>query len=85
MQKFVRGNDSQNLRRHMVAPSFFTSFNRGKAPLDLLLNGRGGGGLIYYAKSEMLDFESNLVFLGGGGVIYYRQLEGNLLCEIRSA
>ena len=44
-----------------------------------------GGGVIYYAKSEVLELESNLLFLGGGGVIYYTQLEGNLLCEIRSS
>ena len=25
------------------------------------------GGVIYYAKSEVLDLESNLLFLGGGG------------------
>ena len=47
------------------------------------------GGVIYYAKSEVLELESNLLFLvvvgGGGGVIYYMQLEGNLPCEIRSA
>ena len=34
-----------------------------------------GGGVIHYAKSEVLDLESNLLFLGGGG---------NLLCKIRS-
>ena len=38
-----------------------------------------------YVKSEVLDLESNLLFLGGGGIICYTQLEGNLLCEIRSA
>ena len=28
---------------------------------------RGGGVVIYYAKSEVLDLESNLLFLGLGG------------------
>ena len=27
----------------------------------------GGGGVIYYVKSEVLDLESNLLFPGGGG------------------
>ena len=36
-----------------------------------------GGGVIYYAKSEVLDPESNLLSPGGGG--------DNLPCEIRSA
>ena len=44
----------------------------------------------YHVKSEVLDLESNVLFLGGGGgggvrVIYYMQLEGNFQCEIRSA
>ena len=26
-----------------------------------------GGGIIYYVKSEVLDLESNLLFLVGGG------------------
>ena len=56
-----------------------------------ILFGRGGGVIyytvIYYVKSEVLDLESNLLFLGGrgGGLIYYTQFEGNLLHEIRSA
>ena len=28
---------------------------------------KGGGWVIYYAKSEVLDLESNLLFLRGGG------------------
>ena len=35
--------------------------------------------VIYYAKSEVLDLESNLLFLGGGGE------GGNLLHETGSA
>ena len=45
--------------------------------------------VIYCVKSEVLDLESNLLFLGGEGgrlgVIYYTQLEGNLLHKIRKA
>ena len=33
--------------------------------------------VIYHAKSEVLDLESNLLFPGGGGVIYYAQFKGN--------
>ena len=29
----------------------------------------------YYAKSEVLDLESNLLFPRGGGIIYYTKLE----------
>ena len=34
----------------------------------------GGGGIIYYAKSEVLELESNLLFLRGE-VIYYAKSE----------
>ena len=53
--------------------------------------------MIYYAKSEVLELESNLLFLGGGystmwnqkclslSQTYYFWEGGILLCEIRSA
>ena len=41
------------------------------------------GGIIYYAKSEVPELESNLLFLGGGVICYTKsevlELESNLL------
>ena len=62
-------------------------FKSKRSRLPQSTKGRGCE-VIYYAKSEVPDLESNLLYSGvgvGEGVIYDIQLEGNFLCEIRSA